>query len=209
MKYFSANQSSVIHARAFDSRSHLRRLPSVCCALLVGSLVASCAGSAPEAKAPGSPASENIESPASGDTSSDSSADADLSDVPGAEAAQSPAPEAPKSGYSYEPLESSPAEERKRKARADDAKQKSEGKQYDVPTALADIDQYFAKLSAIVELSAPDCNRAETFRRAVCQLAERICVLEQDLPSTVERHCEDSRARCVAATSRYADTCAP
>ena len=81
---------------------------------------------------------------------------------------------------------------------------------YDLPAALAALADFDARLSASIELSAPDCDQAEIFRRAVCQLAERICVLEEGLPSSVvARECGDSRARCVAATSRFRQSCAP
>lgn len=82
--------------------------------------------------------------------------------------------------------------------------------QLDLPEALAALEDFDARLSATVELGTPDCAQAETFRSAVCQLAERICTLEGGLPSSVtERHCADSRGRCRAATERYRNTCQP
>jgi hypothetical protein len=103
-----------------------------------------------------------------------------------------------------------PEESRKDRAKSDDLADAGFAAGYSLPKALAAIERFDAQLSAAVALSAPNCPDAEGFRRSVCQLAERICVLEDDLPSSgQERHCGDSRARCVAATSRYRQSCQP
>lgn len=65
----------------------------------------------------------------------------------------------------------------------------------------------FGDLESALALSVPDCGAAERFRQNVCTLAERICTLEQDLPSTTPHNCEDGRKRCSDATSRYHGKC--
>lgn len=65
----------------------------------------------------------------------------------------------------------------------------------------------FGELESALALSVPDCGAAERFRQNVCTLAERICTLEQDLPSTTPHNCADGRKRCSDATSRYHGKC--
>lgn len=65
----------------------------------------------------------------------------------------------------------------------------------------------FDSLASALALSVPDCSVAERFRQNVCALAERICELERDLPSTTPHHCGDGRSRCSEATSRYNAKC--
>lgn len=62
-------------------------------------------------------------------------------------------------------------------------------------------------LTSALALSVPDCGAAERFRQNVCALAERICTLERDLPSTTPHNCNDGRTRCSDATSRYNAKC--
>lgn len=58
-------------------------------------------------------------------------------------------------------------------------------------------------------LEAADCDAAEHFRDRVCQLAERLCELSRDLPSSSRAHgdCADGRDRCQQASRRYAERC--
>lgn len=63
------------------------------------------------------------------------------------------------------------------------------------------------ELESALSLAVPDCSAAERFRQNVCSLAERICTLEQDLPSTTPHNCVDGRKRCSDATSRYHGKC--
>lgn len=65
----------------------------------------------------------------------------------------------------------------------------------------------FDGLTSALALSVPDCSAAERFRQNVCSLAEHICSLERDLPSTTPHNCGDGRTRCNDATSRYNAKC--
>jgi hypothetical protein len=65
----------------------------------------------------------------------------------------------------------------------------------------------FDELTSALALSVPDCGAAERFRQNVCTLAERICTLERDLPSTTPHRCTDGRQRCTDATTRYNAKC--
>ncbi len=162
-------------------------------------LVVSCGGAAPRAQAP-APAQQ----PADELThTADGASARDASEQDAAEEMQS-APAAPYDGVESDEA-TIPEEHEQAKARRADMDKSIDG--YDLPKSLAAIDVFEARLSATIELKEPACEQAETFRRAVCQLAERICALEQPLPSSVERHCVDSRARCANATSRYRAGC--
>jgi type IV secretory pathway VirB10-like protein len=65
----------------------------------------------------------------------------------------------------------------------------------------------FEEMASALALSVPDCGTAERFRQNVCALAERICNLERELPSTTPHNCSDGRSRCSDATSRYNAKC--
>jgi hypothetical protein len=78
----------------------------------------------------------------------------------------------------------------------------------DLQSALQLIESNAKALESSVSSGAPDCPGAEGYRKAVCELAERICALENELPSTTrDRHCGDSRARCGSASARYRAVC--
>lgn len=65
----------------------------------------------------------------------------------------------------------------------------------------------FDGLTSALALSIPDCDAAERHRQNVCSLAERICALERDLPSTTPHRCNDGQTRCADATNRYNAKC--
>ncbi len=65
----------------------------------------------------------------------------------------------------------------------------------------------YDELTEALALSVPDCGAAARFRENVCALAERICTIERDLPSTTPHKCTDGRQRCSDATSRYNAKC--
>jgi hypothetical protein len=65
----------------------------------------------------------------------------------------------------------------------------------------------YDELTSALALSVPDCSAAERFRHNVCALAEHICTLERELPSTTPHNCGDGRTRCSEATIRYNAKC--
>jgi hypothetical protein len=62
-------------------------------------------------------------------------------------------------------------------------------------------------LTRSLELANPDCPKADSFRRAVCDLSERICSLESELPDTTNGVCGDARSRCSKANTSYRQHC--
>lgn len=76
-----------------------------------------------------------------------------------------------------------------------------------VEQAAAQMDDLVARLDGALTLAVPDCSAAERFRTNVCSLADRICSLEQDLPRTTRRRCEDGKNRCSEASRRYRAKC--
>lgn len=169
-----------------------------------------CGGSTPEAETPASvPPSTPAPAPASEAPAADGAALDEEERLDSNESAVEGAPAAPAPQFQDDtPRVEAP---RKERAKADDEPADvGLAGSYSLPKALAAIEHFDAQLSAAIEASTPDCPGAEGFRRTVCQLAERICSLESDLPSSgAERHCGDSRARCSAATSRYRQSCQP
>jgi hypothetical protein len=74
----------------------------------------------------------------------------------------------------------------------------------DLYRTLEDNEQH---LSESLALANPDCPKADSFRRAVCDLSERICELESELPDTTAGVCGDARSRCNAANASYRQHC--
>lgn len=176
--------------------------------------LARCGGSTPEAETPAStqpaapaeaPAPEAPARAQAPDATEPAAAEEqDQLDFDESGAESLPAPAAP----AFDDDKPAPEAPRKERAKSDDSADVGLARGYSLPKALAAIAHFDAQLSLAIEASSPDCGEAEGFRRTVCQLAERICVLESDLPSSgAERHCGDSRARCSAATSRYRQSC--
>lgn len=190
------------------STSCTRRVFQALAALGSVGLVASCGASMPPAEAPAAAAEQpsdelTYSSEAAGE--SEGTVSDESPEQQSIEAEAEAAPAVP-DDLDMESGESLPPE-RKKRNKGWRANVEKSIEAYDLPKSLSAIDVYDRRLSATIELKAPDCEQAENFRRAVCQLAERICVLEQDLPTTVERHCADSRTRCVSAAKRYSATC--
>lgn len=171
--------------------------------------LAHCGGSTPEAEAPASvPPNTPEPAPASEAPAAQGAAldEQERGNSDGSAVEASPAAQPPL----FEDDKPSAEAPRKERAKADDEPDVGLARAYSLPKALAAIEHFDAQLSAAIAASTPDCPGAEGFRRTVCQLAERICTLENDLPSSgAERHCGDSRARCNAATSRYRQSCQP
>ena len=65
----------------------------------------------------------------------------------------------------------------------------------------------YSGLTQAMQLQAPNCDQADTFRRRVCDLSERICKLEEESVSSAKRHCEDGRQRCADASRQYERRC--
>lgn len=76
-----------------------------------------------------------------------------------------------------------------------------------VEQAAAQMDDLVARLDDALTLAVPDCRAAERFRANVCSLADRICSLEQELPRTTQRRCEDGKSRCTDASRRFQAKC--
>lgn len=76
-----------------------------------------------------------------------------------------------------------------------------------INTANAQLTRDYVRLTDALELAVPDCQSAERLRRSVCQLADAVCDLEQELPKTTGRRCDDSKHRCSEATRRYESKC--
>lgn len=73
--------------------------------------------------------------------------------------------------------------------------------------ATVDIDLAFERMAEALELAVPDCSAAERFRQNLCSLADHICQIEQELPTTTMRRCEDGKKRCADASKRYRTRC--
>lgn len=71
------------------------------------------------------------------------------------------------------------------------------------------LDTTFTALGNALELATPDCTTAGTLRDRVCELAEHICRLAGDAPSSeTQSLCKDGRVRCEQARARFDGTCA-
>jgi hypothetical protein len=69
--------------------------------------------------------------------------------------------------------------------------------------------QLAEQLEAAERLRAANCPSARERGKTICRLAERICGLVDRDPNvvSVERHCDDARARCRTARSRTESRC--
>jgi hypothetical protein len=67
----------------------------------------------------------------------------------------------------------------------------------------------YSQFEEALSSGAPRCGEAERLRALVCDLAERICDLVEDLPRSSSGHgqCLDGRQRCEDAKRRYAAQC--
>lgn len=63
--------------------------------------------------------------------------------------------------------------------------------------------------SMVAALSENRCGEAERFRRQLCELAERICTIADELPGSTDvgMRCRDGRQRCTEASRRHAQHC--
>ncbi len=73
--------------------------------------------------------------------------------------------------------------------------------------ATVKMDDALERMNQALELAVPDCSTAERFRQNVCNLADHICSIEQGLPQTTLRRCEDGKKRCADANKRYQTKC--
>ncbi len=73
--------------------------------------------------------------------------------------------------------------------------------------ATVKMDDALERMNQALELAVPDCSAAERFRQNVCNLADHICSIEQGLPQTTPRRCEDGKKRCADASKRYQTKC--
>lgn len=73
--------------------------------------------------------------------------------------------------------------------------------------SVALMDQTYDRFQDAMALSTPDCPAADKFRQAVCTLAEHICRLEEQMPTTTKRRCDDGRQRCEQAGQKYRARC--
>lgn len=69
------------------------------------------------------------------------------------------------------------------------------------------LERTFDQFEHAMELATPDCPAADKFRQTVCTLAEHICNLEQQVPNTIKRRCDDGRQRCEQAGQKYRARC--
>lgn len=73
--------------------------------------------------------------------------------------------------------------------------------------SVALLERTFDQFEHAMELATPDCPAADKFRQTVCTLAEHICNLEQQVPNTIKRRCDDGRQRCEQAGQKYRARC--
>jgi type IV secretory pathway VirB10-like protein len=69
------------------------------------------------------------------------------------------------------------------------------------------LEESFEQFENAIELAAPNCPAADKYRLTVCALADRICSLEEQVPTTTRRRCDDGKQRCAQAGQKYRARC--
>jgi hypothetical protein len=204
--------------RCERSRARLGRAVS---GALWAVLFTHCGGSSPEPRAPATEIGPHAEQSPEGESTGAEALTADEEQSAPSRAEQSPLPKADEAPAAASPvpeaggpeLERSPAKDNRGGASsdADDlAGSGSSAQVSEIHRAFELQTEFEWRFTKAIAVDAPNCELAETFRRSVCDLAERICALESKLPSsTRERYCGDSRARCSHASANYRQACQP
>lgn len=184
----------------------MRTNPTICTALLCALLVTRCGGARP---APGVPDAESepghsepraLPNPSRAvDEESSSGRERGPSPVDDAELHEAPADEADAVGGAPAPAVQSPSGAKKAPGGTTSEELLTDAEQ----AQLSARDAFVSALAA----AAPDCEGARGFRDAVCSLAERICALTGQAPSSLAARCDDGRRRCAQSRLRYSRQC--
>lgn len=177
--------------------------------LLVGALLSACQ-SKPEPQSPSraepeDPASEAVYENESLRDGTDSTEADSKPDAPKKKASEPgggfapPPPAAPPPARAPSPAEPQPSRVEVRDDEALEA---------DVLAELGALQRdSLVALQNALSSGAPDCERAALHRDRICDLAERICRLTEELPDSLEGKCADGNARCERARHDYSRSC--